>query len=347
MPPAERTEIASRRFGRFAERRSRGQRLFDRLDDRRRLGHPARTEFAAGHRPRFGADEQNAVLLQAIEVASGRRVQPHPARSSPGRQARACRSPARAWSPDRRRGRAAIRARILRARRRDHDEVGGARQLDMADRASSVRLKRSSRTGCPLSVAADRGRYELLGRRGHDDAHRRAAVPEPPDQLQRLVGRDSSTDDQENTRARERDDGHPMTLARTVRSSGTAPATRRIPCNSARNVHLSFVPLPAPRPAVQSAISSATNDTRGLSRRLPKLQLPQLWCWRCATAAGGCETPAGRRPGPLDAAARLPAWPSVGNGPGKRVHGGSRHSITSDTKERRGQIRRSQTPENI
>ena len=206
MPPAERTRISRGRFGRFAER-SRCQRLFDRLDDRRRLGHAARAEFSTGHWPRFGADEQYAVVFQAIEVAAGRRVQPHPhvhrrggEHAFVGRQQES--GGQIVGEPGRHSG------ENVRARRRDHDQVGGARQLDMADRGFVREAEQFVADRLPAKGRRRKRGNELLSRRGHDDAHRRAAVSQPPDQLQRLVGRYSSTDDQENTSARQRDGGH-------------------------------------------------------------------------------------------------------------------------------------------
>ena len=42
-------------------------------------------------------------------------------------------------------------------RRRDDHEIGRARQLDMADQRFVGEAEQSSRTGCPLSAAADSG----------------------------------------------------------------------------------------------------------------------------------------------------------------------------------------------
>ena len=66
---------------------------------------------------------------------------------------------------------------------------------------SSVRLKRSSRTGWPLSVAADRGVTKCFAAAVMTTRTLVAAIAEPPDQLKRLVCRDAAPDDEENSRA--------------------------------------------------------------------------------------------------------------------------------------------------
>src|SRR5580700_11945357 len=74
MPSAKRTRITWPTLERMSGPRFGGQRRLDRLNDRRWLGHAARTKFAARHRARIGADDPNAVVPEALQVAAGRRV---------------------------------------------------------------------------------------------------------------------------------------------------------------------------------------------------------------------------------------------------------------------------------
>ena len=203
MPPAERTRLSRGRSG-DSPSASRCQRLFDRLDDRRRLGHagpdrilrrpsaPIRDRRTGRRRPSSRSRLRRVAgcshILTFIAGAASTRL-------SVASSSVVARSSARP---------PAMRARMIRARRRDHDEVGGARQLDMADRGFVRQAEQFVADGLPAEGRRRKRGNELLRRRGHDDAHRRAAVPEPPDQLQRLVGRDSSADDR---RIRARDSG--------------------------------------------------------------------------------------------------------------------------------------------
>ena len=108
------------------------QRVLDRLDDRCRLRHPARTKFATSHRSRLRADEEDAILLQAIDVAAGRWMQPHPDIHRGGREhAFICRQQNRGRHVV---GQAAGHSRQdIRGRRGHDDKVGRSRQLDMPD----------------------------------------------------------------------------------------------------------------------------------------------------------------------------------------------------------------------
>ena len=108
------------------------ERPFDRVDDDWRLGQAAWTEFAARHRPRVGPHEQDAIALETFDVALRSGVLPHPhvhgrrdKGAFVGRQQQCGRqivSEAAGHAGEK-----------IGRRRRDHDEIGGARQLDMAD----------------------------------------------------------------------------------------------------------------------------------------------------------------------------------------------------------------------
>ena len=146
----------------------------DRLEDRRRLGHPAGAELAAGHGALVGPDEGDAVGLQPRQVALGRRRAATCARSSPAPSAPACRWPA-AWS---RRGRRPGRAPPWPSGRRWPARPPPGRPSATArcgpSRASSVRREE---LGIDLvlgqSAASDSGVTNSAPARGQDRAHAR------------------------------------------------------------------------------------------------------------------------------------------------------------------------------
>ena len=95
------------------------------------------------------------------------------------------------------------------ARRRHDDEIGLARQSDVAHLAL---VGQRPEIGIDL-VLAQRGdrerRHEMLRRRSHDAAHRRAALAQPADQLEALIGGDAAGDDQENAPVLKQNDPPP------------------------------------------------------------------------------------------------------------------------------------------
>ena len=131
MPPGER---ARGRLGAESFAAMRAQRFLDRLHDRRRLSHSPGAELAAGHRPGFRADEQDAV-----GAADVRRFGASPDAATSGLHRRRREHTFVGREQQRRREVVgeplAIRARRLCGRGSDHDEVRRARQLDMADLA--------------------------------------------------------------------------------------------------------------------------------------------------------------------------------------------------------------------
>ena len=64
--------------------------------------------------------------------------------------------------------------------------------------ASSVRLNRSWKTFSPDSDATESGVTNSRAGLGQDRAHGRAALFQPPDQLEGLVGRDAAADDEQH-----------------------------------------------------------------------------------------------------------------------------------------------------
>ena len=152
-----------------ARQRTGRKRGFDRLDDRRRFGHPAGTELAAGHRTVVRADESDAVGLQPLDVPLGRRVQPHPhvhrrgdEHPLVGRQQKRVGEVV---------GEAARHSRQqVGAGRGDHDEIGRARKFDMADQ----RLVGQTEKLVPDRLAAQR-----RGRQRRDELARRPPSSRP------------------------------------------------------------------------------------------------------------------------------------------------------------------------
>ena len=83
-------------------------------------------------------------------------------------------------------------------RRRDHDQVGLAREPDVTDIVLVLAVEELGEH-LPAGDRADRERrHEFLRRPGHHRAHRRAALAQPPDQVERLVGGDAAGDDEED-----------------------------------------------------------------------------------------------------------------------------------------------------
>ncbi len=89
-------------------------------------------------------------------------------------------------------------------RRRDHDEIGVAREPDMADVELGAGVEQVEMGALAGNGAGRQRRDEFLRGRGHHHPHRAAALAQPPDQVERLVGRDASPDDEENAPASER-----------------------------------------------------------------------------------------------------------------------------------------------
>ncbi len=139
MAPREQAGVSSRR----------GERGANRLHDLGRLAHAPRAIFAAGHLAVFRPDEQCAVRAQPRDVAPRRRMQPHAHIHRRGEQ-----DPLIGGQQKRRRqivGQPMRRAREqIGGRRRDDDEVGLPRKLNMphfafARRVEEIGVNRRSR----------------------------------------------------------------------------------------------------------------------------------------------------------------------------------------------------------
>ncbi len=87
-------------------------------------------------------------------------------------------------------------------RGRDHDEIGVARKPDVADIELARRIEQIRERALARDRAHRHRRDELLRGLGHHDAHRDAALAQPADQVERLVGRDPAGDDEQDAACR-------------------------------------------------------------------------------------------------------------------------------------------------
>ena len=95
--------------------------------------------------------------------------------------------------------------------RRDDDEVGLAGQADMADILLVLAVEQVGEDVVGGQRADRQRRDEVLRGLGHDGADGGAALAQPADQVERLVGGDAAADDQEDALAGE---GHWAPIAR-------------------------------------------------------------------------------------------------------------------------------------
>ena len=101
---------------------------------------------------------------------------------------------------------------------RHHDQVGLAREADVADLALVVEVEQVGEDALVAQRRHRQRRHELLRRPGHDRAHADAPLAQPPDQLQALVGGNAAADDQHDAGPR-----HPIGDLFHVKQSPPAP----------------------------------------------------------------------------------------------------------------------------
>ena len=80
--------------------------------------------------------------------------------------------------------------------RRHHDQVGLARQANVADLALVVEVEQLGEHALVAERTDRQRRDELLRRLGHHRAHADPGLAQAADQLQALVGGNAATDDQ-------------------------------------------------------------------------------------------------------------------------------------------------------
>ena len=86
-------------------------------------------------------------------------------------------------------------------RRRHHDEIGVAREADMADVEFALRIEQIGIGALAGERAGGKRRDEMLRGLGEDAAHARAAILQAADEIERLIGGDAAADDEQNARA--------------------------------------------------------------------------------------------------------------------------------------------------
>ena len=170
-------------------------------DDLQRLRHAPFARLAAfSHLALVRAYEDDAVLRQCRAVAARRRVVPH-LRVHRRRHQHLCVG----GKQDRRSKVIGEPVRQLRHQigggRRHHDQVGLARQPYMSDIMLVLAIEEVGENTVGRQRADRQRRDELLRRRRHDGAHRRAPFPQPADKVERLIGGDAAADDEQDALA--------------------------------------------------------------------------------------------------------------------------------------------------
>ena len=84
----------------------------------------------------------------------------------------------------------------------DDDEVGIARQPDVADLAFVIQVEEIGEYPFVRQCCDGKRRHELMRGLRHHDAHVMAALSQAPDQVQALVGGNAAADDQKDALCR-------------------------------------------------------------------------------------------------------------------------------------------------
>jgi hypothetical protein len=169
-----------------------------RRGDLERLGHAADAGFARfRHLAGVRADHGDAVGDELRQVAPCRRVRPH-VRVHGGRdQHRLVRR-----QQDRRREIAGVAARHpgrqVGGRRRHHDQIGVARQPNVADVELARRIEQLGKRALAGQCAGRQWCDEFLRRLGENAAHDKPALLQPANEVERFVGGNAAADDQQH-----------------------------------------------------------------------------------------------------------------------------------------------------
>ncbi len=172
-------------------------------DDIHHLGQAAVPHLAAGEIAGAGADLQHAAASQRGDIGLGGGMGPHLQIHRGGDQDRLV--------GGEQRGRGEIVGQAMRhlgqqigGGGRHHHQIGVARQIDMRHAVIVVGREQILGHGLAGQGGEGQGGDEALGRRGQQAAHRSAAVAEPADQIETLIGGDAAGDDQQNPLAGQR-----------------------------------------------------------------------------------------------------------------------------------------------
>ena len=173
------------------------EQALDRLDQLRHLGHPAGTGLAPfRHLAGLGPYEMDAVGLQQRHVAARGGREPHARVHRRRHQHRPV------GGEQQRRGEvvgmpAGHPGDEVGGGRRHHDQVGVAREPDVADLALGVEVEQLGEHRLVAERPHRQRRDELLRGPGHHGQHLdRQPLAQAADQLQALVGRDAAADDE-------------------------------------------------------------------------------------------------------------------------------------------------------
>ena len=189
-----------RRAGRhqhaFAHQRAIGKMRLGSCDNLQRFRHAAGPIFATGHIAVIRADKTDAVAFQYGAVALGCRMLPHAHIHRRGHQHR------RIGGQKQRRGQIAgqslrhFRHQIGGARRHN-DQISRTGQLDVAHLGLIGQVKQIAIDLLTRQCGDGQRCHKLLAGTGQYRCDRCAALGQPPDQIKRLIGSDSATDDQQ------------------------------------------------------------------------------------------------------------------------------------------------------
>ena len=174
------------------------EQFFDRGGDLQRLGHAAEAALAGFRHLAFvGADERDAVGDELREIALRRLVRPHV------RVHRRRQQNFRAGREQHGGGEivgvtAGHLGHQVGGGRRDDDEIGLAREPDVADVEFARRIEQVGEHALADDGAGRQRRDEMLGGLGQNAAHGEAALLQPADEIERLVGGDAAADDQQH-----------------------------------------------------------------------------------------------------------------------------------------------------
>ncbi len=180
----------------------RRQCTFDCRDEIGNLDEASGPAFAPlGHFAVSGTDEANAVQLKLHDVAARRRIEPH-ARVH-------CRRNENGLVRRKQNGSREVVGMTaghacdeVGCRGCDDDEIGIARQPDVADLAFVIQVEEIGEYPFVRQCRDGKRRHELMRGLRHHDAHVMAALFQAPDQVQALVGGNAAADDQKNALCR-------------------------------------------------------------------------------------------------------------------------------------------------
>ena len=152
------------------------------------------------HLAGVGTNQRRAVGDQLREIALRRSVRPH------ARVHRRCEQDFRIRRQQHGAGEIGGEAKgqfrhQIGGRRRDHDQIGLARQPDVADIELTPRIEQIGEHALAGDGAGRQRGDEMLRRFGENAAYGNAAFFQAPDEIERLVGGDAAADDQQHALA--------------------------------------------------------------------------------------------------------------------------------------------------